>query len=169
MRRTRKDNSFGDTHKCKKDLQERRKHPCLGWLQTHRRRGCGPSGARSPRLWCGCQAFRSLSHPLVTQQRGPPAWESVGLKRKIPLRLQWGKAFLTCSRPKVCSHIVRHAWPPELNKSEALAAAREALLALVVLVWAEKIRPWGEDSWPECSPSSHSQPSSGAPHIGAQG
>ena len=107
----------------------------------------------------------SLSHPSVTQQRGPPAWEPVGLKRKIPLMLQWGKAFLTHSRPRVCSHIVGHAWPLELNKSEALAAAREALLALV---WAEKIRRWGEDSWPECSPSSHSQPSSRAPHIGAQ-
>ena len=26
----------------------------------------------------------SLSHSLVTQQRGPPAWEPVGLKRKVP-------------------------------------------------------------------------------------
>lgn len=76
----------------------------------------------------------SLSHSLVTQQSGPPTWQPVGLKRKIPLMLQWGKAFLTCSRPKVCSHRAGQAWPPELNKSEALAAAREALPALVALV-----------------------------------
>lgn len=80
----------------------------------------------------------SLSHSLVTQQSGhtppPPAWEPMGIKRKIPLMLQWGKAFLTCSRPKLCSHRAGQAWPPELNKSEALAAAREALLTLVALV-----------------------------------
>lgn len=94
--------------------------------------------------------------------------EPVWAQEKDTFDAPVGKALLTRARPNICSPTAWQAWTPERNKNEAPAGARQALLVPGALVWAEKTGPRGVGSWPGCSPSSHSQPSSRTPPLGGQ-